>query len=52
VAWYWGRLKPYGFYFRHIDGVTLRNVTATVPGANGRPMIEADADNDVLNANY
>ncbi|MFY1689641.1 glycosyl hydrolase family 28 protein [Plantactinospora sp. WMMB782] len=37
-AWHWTAPPGYGWYLRHIDGVTVRNVTASVPDPNGRPV--------------
>jgi polygalacturonase len=39
-AWYWTRLRTYGFFLRHLAGVTLRNAVATVPDPRGRPVTD------------
>ncbi len=36
-ATYWPALPAYGFFFRHVDGLTVRNSVTLVPNANGRP---------------
>jgi polygalacturonase len=35
----WTTLPAYGFFYRHIDGVTVRNSKATVPDPRGRPEV-------------
>ena len=34
-AWNWRRLKPYGYYVRHVDGLTMRDVRATARRPGG-----------------
>ena len=43
-----GVLPAYGFYIRHADGVTLRNVSARLQGTDARSALVAD---DVVNLN-
>ncbi len=41
----WGDLPAYGYYLRHVDGVTFTNCVSRLNGADARP--EKDATNDV-----
>ncbi|MFC7549150.1 glycoside hydrolase family 28 protein [Plantactinospora sp. GCM10030261] len=43
---YWTTLAPYGFFYRHVDGLTVRGSSATVPDPRGRPMTSTS---DVVN---
>ena len=38
----WKELPAWGFYIRHADGLTLKNVTLRVQGADYRPAIVTD----------
>jgi len=42
----WGDLPAYGYYMRHVNGVTFTNCTSRVNGADARPE---KATNDVSN---
>jgi hypothetical protein len=37
-----GELPAYGFYLRHVDGVTFRNVTFKLNGEEFRPAFVLD----------
>jgi hypothetical protein len=39
-AWYWTNLNAYGAFLRHIGGITLRDVSFTVPDPRGRPATD------------
>ena len=38
-AWMWGRLPAYGLYCRHVEGLTLSNVTISSLTRDPRPML-------------
>ncbi len=46
-AWMFGPLPAYGFYARHVDGLTMRDVRVTWEQADVRPAVVLD---DVRNA--
>ena len=45
----WKELPAWGFYIRHAEGVTLKNVKISVAGEDYRPAIVAD---DVIGLNF